>query len=235
MWDAQVAALGPRWRVITPDLQGFGQSEAPDDPSTYSMESYADSVAALLDDLGVGQAVVGGLSMGGYIALAFVRRHRSRVAGLVLADTRAGADSAEVAERRVTQQRQIAESGTAEVIETSVTNLLSDYTHENRPEVVTQARSLMDNPPAGFIGALGAMLRRSDATEELAGIDVAALVIVGEHDKPSPPAVAEEMVARLPQARLAVIETAGHLSNLEAPDEFNRALISFLEELSVAD
>ncbi|MDQ6910220.1 MAG: alpha/beta hydrolase [Actinomycetota bacterium] len=232
MWDDQIDALQDRWRVIAPDLTGFGDAGAPDDPATYSVEAYADEVAATLADRGVERAVIGGLSMGGYVAFSFLRRHRGTVAGLVLADTRAAADTPEVAERRVAQQHQVAENGTAELIESSLDNLLSDDTKQHRPEVVEAARKLMaQNPPAGMIGALDAMRRRPDAIDELAAIDVPVLILVGAADKTSPPDVAADMAARIPDARLEVLPGAGHLSNLEASDAFNAALISFLDEL----
>jgi pimeloyl-ACP methyl ester carboxylesterase len=230
MWDQQIEALKHRWQVIAPDLTGFGTAGAPDDPTTYSVEAYADEVAATLADQGIERAVIGGLSIGGYVAFSFLRRHRDVVAGLILADTRAAADAPEIAARRVAQQRQVAENGTAELIENSLENLLCDETKQHRPDVVERARRLMEqNPPAGFIGALEAMRRRPDAIDELAGIDVPVLIIVGAADKTSPPEVAAEMAARMPNARLEVLPGAGHLSNLEAPEAFNAALISFLE------
>ncbi|MDQ6927075.1 MAG: alpha/beta hydrolase [Actinomycetota bacterium] len=232
MWSDQIEALHDRWQVLAPDLTGFGDAGAPDDPSAYSVEAYADEVAALLRDQGIERAVVGGLSMGGYVAFSFLRRHREMVAGLVLADTRAAADTPEVAARRVAQQGQVTEHGTAELIETSLDNLLSDDTKQHRPDVVDRARKLMaQNPPAGVIGALDAMRRRPDAVDELAGIDVPVLVIVGASDKTSPPEVATEMAARIPDARLEILPGAGHLSNLEVPEAFNAAVISFLDSL----
>jgi pimeloyl-ACP methyl ester carboxylesterase len=229
MWDQQLQSLGDRWRVIAPDLTGFGAAGAPDDPADYSVEAYADEVAALLQREGIDRAVVGGLSMGGYIAFAFYRRHRDMVAGLILADTRAAADAPEAAERRVSQQRQVAESGTAELIDNSLDNLLSDDTKRHRPEVVARARKLMEqNPPAGIIGGLDAMRRRPDATEDLPKLDVPVLVIVGAADKTSPPEVAAQMAERIPNVTLEVLPGAGHLSNLEAPEAFNRAVSTFL-------
>lgn len=231
MWEPQVAALSDRFRVVAPDLPGFGASDGPGDPAAYSMERYAGAVAALLDRLEIGRAIVGGLSMGGYVALSFLRRHRSRLAGLVLADTRADVDTAEIRERRTRQQRLVAEEGTAALVDTMLEALLSEDTRKERPEVVETARRLMDNPPDGVIGALDAMKRRSDASAHLAGIDVPTLVVVGEHDGPSPPSVAEEVHAQIPRSRLVVIPGAGHLSNLEAPEAFNRALLGFLDDL----
>ena len=232
MWEDQIAALSPTRRVIAPDLMGFGDSDAPDDVARYTMDGYADQVAGLLDRLGVGRAVVAGLSLGGYVALALVRRHRDRVAGLVLADTRAGVDTDEILERRGDQQRQVRAEGTGPVVETHLDVLLGETTHRDRPEVVERARKLMSGtPPAGVVGALEAMKRRPDSTELLAGIDVPTLVVVGEEDKPSPPAVAEAMHEAIPSSRFVVLPGAGHLTNLEVPDAFNEALGAFLEEL----
>jgi 3-oxoadipate enol-lactonase len=231
MWEDQIVALAPRWRVVAPDLPGFGQSP-PSGSGEATIDGWADLVAGLVAELGLGPVVVGGLSMGGYVAFSLLRRHPSLVAGLVLADTRAAADTPEVLQRRTDQQQKVAEGKLDEVIEAMVGTLLSEQTPAERPEVVERARALMSfTPPDTFVAALEAMKHRADATEELAGIDVPVLVLVGEHDGPSPPSVAREMAEAVPDARLEVLPGAGHLSNLEAPVEFNRALESFLSGL----
>jgi pimeloyl-ACP methyl ester carboxylesterase len=233
MWDDQVAALAPRWRVVGPDLPGFGGTDPlPDGSELATIDGFADLVAGLVAHLGLGPVVVGGLSMGGYVAFAVLRRHPELVSGLVLADTRPGPDTPEVAERRTNQQRQVASEGTANVVESMLGTLLSDQTRTDRPDVVERARALMlANPPAGVIAALEAMKGRGDSTPLLATIDVPVLVVVGEHDGPAPPDVAAEMADAIPGARLEVVPGAGHLSNLEAPEAFNRALESFLTRL----
>ena len=234
MWQPQIDALASRVRVVAPDLMGFGGSDAPDDPSAYSVDGWADDVARLLDHLGLHRVVVGGQSMGAYVAFAFLRRHRSRLAGLVLADTRPTADSPEVAERRARQQEQIStggEAGKAEVVDGLLQTLLCADTHEHRPDVVETARRLMDNPPAGFVGALEAMKRRPDSVADLATVDVPTLVLVGDQDVPSPPDVAETMQQGIPGSELVVVPDAGHLSGLEAPDAFNAALMDFVARL----
>jgi pimeloyl-ACP methyl ester carboxylesterase len=228
MWTPQLDTLAAAARVVAPDLLGFGATEAPEDPAAYSVDVWADQVAGLLDHLGLDRVILGGLSMGGYAALAFVRRHRSRLAGLVLADTRPGPDTPEVAERRRRQVAQLRERGTAELIETMLPALLSEHTSRHRPEVKRSARGLMDNPAAGFIGALEAMIRRPDATSDLALIDLPTLVVVGDADTLSPPEVAVSMQAAIPGATLAVLPDAGHLSNLEAPEAFTAALADFM-------
>lgn len=229
MWDDQVAALSPHRRVVAPDLPGFGSTPLSPAGGTVSMSGFADLVAGLIDHLGIAPAVVAGLSMGGYVTFALLRDHPEMVAGVVLADTRAAADSPEVAERRTAQVAEVAAGGKAEVVEAMVGTLLSDETRARRPEVVERARALMSTASAeGIIAALEAMRGRPDAVEQLAAVDVPALVVVGEHDGPSPPAVAEAMAGALPDAHLEVIGGAGHLSNLEAPAAFNDALASFL-------
>jgi 3-oxoadipate enol-lactonase len=228
MWAPQLEHLSAQRRVIAPDLLGFGGSDAPESMFRYTMLGYADLVAGLLDRLGLDRVVLGGLSMGGYVSFAFLREHASRVAGLILADTRAAADTTEVFERRTDQQDQVARIGTTALIEVLLPGLLSDDTRATRLDLVEQVRRFMANPPAGYIGALEAMKHRPDATADLAGITVPTLVLVGEHDGPSPPDVARSMQEGIPGAELVVLPRAGHLSNLEAADEFNAAVADFL-------
>ncbi len=231
MWQPQLDALSGRHRMIAADLKGFGASDAPEDVASYSMANYADEVAGLMATLELDQAVVVGLSMGGYVAFSLLDRHPSLVAALVLADTRAGRDSEQVLERRTEQQRRVREDGTVAVIDALLDALLSEHTREHRPEVVVEARRLMDNPPAGFVGALEAMKTRPDATSRLGAIDVPTLVLVGDHDQLSPPEEARAMHEQIPDCRFTVLPNAGHLTNLEVPDAFNQALGDLLDEL----
>jgi 3-oxoadipate enol-lactonase len=228
MWAPQIQHLSPQRRVIAPDFLGFGGSDAPDSMYRYTMFGYADLLAGLLDRLDLDRVALCGISMGGYVALAFLRQYPERVSALVLADTRAGADATQVFERRTDQQDQVARIGTAALIEVLLAGLLSDTTRASRLELVEQVRRLMANPAAGYIGALEAMKHRPDATDELAGISVPTLVIVGEDDSLSPPEVARDMHDRIPGSELAVLPDAGHLSNLEAAEEFNAAVADFL-------
>ncbi len=231
MWAPQLDALSSGRRVVAPDLPGFGGSDAPDSMYRYTMLGFADLVAGLLDRLGLDRVVLGGLSMGGYVAFAFLRQYPERVRGLILADTRAEADTTAVFERRTDQQDQVARIGTTALTEVLLAGLLSDHTKTHRLDLVEQVRRLMANPAAGFIGALEAMKHRPDATEELGSISVPTLVIVGEDDALSPPEVARGMHERIKGSRLAVLPRAGHLSNLEAAEEFHAAVAAFLEEL----
>ncbi len=240
MWAHQLACLSARTRVIAPDLKGFGRSDAPPGDSGdlgysggsgYTMAAYASEVAGLLDGLGVGRVVLGGLSMGGYVAFDFLRRFGDRVAGLVLADTRAEADTPEMLERRTGQQDTVAREGPGAVVDTLLSGLLSEPTRAGRPELVARVRTLMDNPAAGYVGALEAMKRRPDSTADLAGIAVPTLALVGDSDALSPPDVVRGWQERIPGSRLVVLPGAGHLSNLEAADDFNAAVDDLLTSL----
>ena len=230
-WEGQIEALSDRFRFITPDLMGFGGSDAPADESLYSMDSFADDAAAVLDDLGLDKVVLAGLSIGGYISFAFLRRHRDRVSGLVLADAKSEDDPPEGKEKRTNQQAQVRSEGTAALIDTLTGALLAESTREKKPDVVETVKKLMDNPPAGFIGALEAMKNRPDSSAELAAIDVPTLVIVGENDAVTPPDAARKLHENIGGSRLVVIPEAGHLSNLEAPEAFTGALAEFLGSL----
>lgn len=233
MWEPQIEALSDRFRFIAPDLKGFGGTDAPQDESGYTMDSYADQVAAVLDDAGIDKVVLAGLSMGGYISFAFLRRHRARVCALVLADTKAEADPPEGIEKRTNQQGAVRADGTAALIDGLAGALLSEPTQQKKPDVVEHVKELMaENGAAGFIGALEAMKGRPDSSGELSQIDVPTLVIVGEHDGVTPPDAARKIHEHVGGSRLVVIPEAGHLSNLEAPEAFNGALGEFLASVS---
>jgi len=222
MWRPQVEAFSDGWEVLAPDL-----------PAEPSMDGLADAVAAEIRAHGDGPVVLGGLSMGGYVVFAVLRRHAELVRALVLADTRPGADTAEVRDRRAAQQAQVATEGAGPIVEGSLANLPSAYTRESRPEVMEELRRIMQSvSPDWITAALEAMKQRPDSTPLLAELDVPALVIVGEDDTVTPPDVAEDMQRRLPNARLAVIPNAGHLSNVEDPNAFNAELRLFLEMVS---
>ena len=228
-WESQVESLSDRYRFIAPDFQGFGGSTAPEDESAYSMDGFADDVAAILDDLGLDKVVLAGLSMGGYAAFAFLRKYRDRVSALVLADTKAEADPPEAKEKRTTQQAAVRDEGTAELIEGLSGALLGEPTREKKPDVVESTKQLMaSNPPAAFIGALEAMKNRPDSSGELSQISVPTLIIVGENDGVTPVAASEALNKGIAGSKLVVIPESGHLSNLEAPEAFNGALAEFL-------
>ena len=226
MWAEQLEALVGHARGIAPDLRGFGET-APAPP--YSMDQYADDVVALLDALAVERAVVAGLSMGGYVAFALWRRHPDRVRALVLADTRAAADTDEVRERRRLLAALARERGSRAVADAQIEGLVGKSTRRERPEVAQILhRMLAAAPVPGIVGALEAMMARPDSTPTLATIAVPTLVVVGDEDALTPAAEARAMQGAIPGSRLAVIAGAGHVSNVERPAEFNRLLRDFL-------
>jgi 3-oxoadipate enol-lactonase len=227
MWDAQVEALAATHRVVRFDARGFGGSAAAGGPLT--MERIADDGAALLDHLGIDKAVVGGCSMGGYAAFAFVRRHPQRLAGLVLQDTRAGADTAEARANRATLAAKVLAEGASAAADAFLPRLVGETTHRERPSVLALLRErILATPPQAIASALHGLAARADSRETLPTIAVPTLVLVGAEDVLTPPPEAVTMAAAIPRARLDVIPAAGHLSNLESPDAVNAALRAFL-------
>ena len=230
MWDDQVAALRSKCRTITLDLRGFGHSDAPQGP--YSMDQMAADVRALLSVLNVDQAVLVGLSMGGYIALAFYRNYPDAVRAMVLADTRASADTHEARARRIKSAAKAEKEGSDAIAEDMIALLLGHTTIETRPSVAARVREMIQaNSPHGIAGAQRGMAARRDSTYILPGIDFPVLIIVGSEDELTPPEEAESLRSGIPGARLRVIEGAAHLSNLEQPEKFNDALLEFVESL----
>ena len=231
LWRGQIEALaGDEFRFIAPDLRGHGETTVVPDPAT--MEEMAEDVAALLDRLKIERAVTGGLSMGGYVALAFYRKFRERVRALVLADTRPQSDTEEAREAREVTARRALEEGMGTIADAMLPKLLAPATFEQKPQVVERVRAMiLGTRPEGAAAALRGMAARRDQTDLLAEISVPALVIVGAEDSITPRSDAEAMRAKITGSRMVVVEGAGHVSNLERPEEFNRALRDFLEGL----
>ena len=229
LWAPQVSALVDRARCIAPDLRGFGESSK---HGPFSMDQYADDIAMLLRGLGIERAVVAGLSMGGYVAFSLWRRHRALVRGLVLADTRAGADSEETREKRRALMDVARTRGAGAVADGQITGMLGKTTREKRPGLIDEVHRMMESASVeGIVGALEAMMARADSTETLATIDVPTLVVVGSEDVRTPPSEAEILHDAIRGSRLEVIANAGHVSNLERPAAFNHVLTEFLASL----
>ncbi|TAL14603.1 MAG: alpha/beta fold hydrolase [Frankiales bacterium] len=231
MWLEQRELLGSRCRVITPDQRGFGGSElGADEPS---LGACADDVIALLDGLGLDRVVLGGLSMGGYVAMELLRRAPERVSALLLADTKASADPPEAREGRMRTAEAVERDGTGPLAETMLPLLLGATTLETRAAVAGRVRGLVAAaPPAAVAWASRAMAARPDSFDVLRATEVPALVVVGDEDALSPVAQAQEMVDALPQGRLAVVPGAGHLSAVEDPPAFAAAVRAFLADLA---
>ncbi len=223
MWDPQAAALADAWQVVRFDCRGFGGS--PPGDGLLTMERIADDAAGVLDGLGLPSAVVGGVSMGGYAALAMVRRHPERIRALVLADTRAGADSPEGRASRAAQAEKVRREGAAAIADAVLPKLLGTTSHRERPELVARVRRIIEaNPPRGITDALAGLAARADSTPTLREIRVPTLVVVGEEDAITPLPESEALQRGIAGSRLVVIPRAGHLSSLENPEEFNRHL-----------
>ncbi|MCA1643228.1 MAG: alpha/beta hydrolase [Acidobacteria bacterium] len=230
LWREQIEVLKDTHRVVAPDLRGHGETEVATGPAT--MEEMARDVAALLDELRIERPVVGGLSMGGYVALAFHRLFPRRVRALLLADTRAQADTEEGKRaREETAQRALAEGMTA-IADAMLPKLLAHTTHMKHPEAVERVREMiLATKPEGAAAALRGMAERRDQTNYLANILQPTLVVVGSEDQLTPPADSEVMRREIRGSRLEVFEGAGHVSNVERPAEFNAALTKFLRDL----
>ena len=231
LWNEQIAALSGSYRVIAPDLRGFGESESSDGPST--MNRMAQDVALLLDHLEIPRVTIGALSMGGYVTLAFYKQFASRVRALILADTRAQADTQEAKQNRAQQAEKALSEGMAGIADAMLPKLLTPETVSKRPEVVKRIRDMMlKTKPEAAAAALRGMAERDDQTSLLSKISVPTLIIVGAEDAITPVADSEKMNECVAGSRLVVLENAGHVSNLERAEQFNEALLDFLSESS---
>ena len=229
MFEPQAEALAGLRRLITPDYPGFGRS--PRVPAQPDMRYYAEGVRGLLDRLGLDRAVLGGVSMGGYVVFECMRLFPERVSGLILANTRPEPDSEEIRENRREMARRVAEEGVGVLIELQLRRLLAPETLESNEKVVEKVRAMiLENNPSGVVAALGAMRERPNATPLLGKIEVPTLVIGGAEDGLSSPEVTGAMAEKIPHSRHVTLPRAGHLANLEAPEGFNAALTKFLEE-----
>ena len=232
MWRPQIETLSTTARVIALDLRGHGQS--PPTVGPYSMDLLADDCAGVLEALKVDQpVVVCGLSMGGYVSFAFFRRHSEKVAGLILASTRAGADSVEAKINRDKAAQLTEKNGTQSVIDSMLPIIMAPQTYREKPELVSQVAGIMEKTStSGMVSALKGMKTRPDSTPTLGQIKVPTLIIHGADDQIIPLSDSEAMHTAIPDSRLEVISDAGHLPNLEQAQLFNRAVERFLSALS---
>jgi 3-oxoadipate enol-lactonase len=230
MWRPQVEHLKSHFRIVTYDNRGHGRSAVGD--GQYLIEYFVDDLIALLDQLGAQQAVLCGLSMGGYIALRAVERNPDRVKALVLADTRSEADSNEAKLKRAANIRTVKEKGVAEFAEGFLKAVFTKASVENKlPAVDEIRRVILANPPLGICGTLLALAARTDTTANLPQIKVPTLILVGDQDPVTPPAASESMHRAIPSSELHLMPNSSHMSNLESPDSFNSHLHAFLTKL----
>ena len=227
MWEGELALAATGWHVIAPQLRGFDGGAS--DPPAASVDDYAGDIIDLLDALHVKQAVVGGLSMGGYVAFALLRAAARYVQGLILADTRSQADTPEGIAGRTRLLQLVQDKGASAVADDMIPKLLGETTRATRPAVVERVRSLaLANSTDAIAGAIRALMSRPDSTPLLASIHVPTLIVVGEEDTVTPPAASEEMHRAIAGSQLVRIPQSGHLANLEQPALFHAALAAFL-------
>lgn len=229
MWSGQLA-LADRHRLIIPDLRGHGQSAVTE--GTVTMATMADDMAKLLDTLNIETVTVCGLSMGGYVAWEFWRRHRDRLAALILFDTRAVADTEEVRRGRQMMAAQVVSSGAEMAATSMLPKLMAKSTYEHRSSTVDAVRQMiLATDPHGIAATQRGMSKRVDMTDSLSEIEVPTLVICGEEDSISPPDEMEGFANKMPNARFCRIEDAGHLAPLEQPASTNVFISDFLTNI----
>jgi 3-oxoadipate enol-lactonase len=232
LWSQQRIALAQGIRRIVPDLRGFGASAAMANAASTSIDDYADDIISLLDALDIERAVLCGLSMGGYIAMALWRRYPHRVQGLVLCDTKATADDEAGKAMRDESMAFVRTHGSAALAERQLPKMLGATTHAQRDGVVDEMRAMMARQSVdAIVGALTALRNRPDSRATLPTITVPTLIIVGDEDTLTPPADAERMRELLPaslNARIEIIAEAGHVTCVERPAAVTHVLADFL-------
>ena len=230
MWRDQFDALSAAgFRAIAPDQRGLGETESPGEVAT--MDDMAHDAAALLSELRVEQAVVCGLSMGGYVAFEFAHLFPERVRGLVLVGTRAPADNDQEKAGREQQVQTMLRAGMVPISIATLPKLLAPRTLAEKPDVVKQVRAMITrSDPKGAAAAQRGMAARRDYTEDLPKINVPTLIIVGREDTIRPVGDAEFMHRGISNSRLEILEDAAHMTNMEQPEVFNRALLEFLKQ-----
>jgi 3-oxoadipate enol-lactonase len=230
MWEYQVAALRKDYYVVTYDVRGHGASDPGD--GQYTVELFVDDLIALLDHLKLRSVVAVGLSMGGYIILRAAERHPERFRGLVLCDTRSEADGNDGKVKRAGQARELKINGTAKFTDAFLEAVFHGKTFTERPEAVESIREIIGNTPVGAMaGTLIALAGRTDTTAGLYKLNVPTLILVGKHDTLTPPSASHAMKDKISNSELHVIPDAGHLSNMENPEEFTTHLFNFLHKI----
>ncbi len=244
MWRPQLERVPQGWRFIAPDLRGFGgsqslppeggshtidQGHSPSRGRETTIDDYAADVLCLMDCLAMDAAVIGGVSMGGYVTFAMFRQAASRFTGMVLADTRSQADTPQAREGRIRLREVLAKEGPRGVADQMLPKLLGETSRRAGADAGQQARAMIESAsPEAIDAAIGALMGRPDSTPGLPGISCATLVVVGDQDEIAPAAEAEAMQRAIPRSTLSVIAGAGHLSSLEQPEAFSHVLGDFL-------
>ena len=229
-WQPQIDALKLNYRVIAYDHRGYGQSE--EGIEDFSMELFADDLISLMDNLEIPEAVVCGLSMGGYVVLNAVQRYPTRFKGIILCDTQCVADTTEARDKRFKAIELIRGGGKEKYAEELIKKLFYHETISSGKEVVNDVRNMILNTDAEVMArTLKALALRKETCSGLSELDVPALIICGREDQITPVVQHDRMQLAINGAELKIIDRAGHLSNLEEPEVFNNLVSEFLEGL----
>jgi len=229
MWNRQLDKLGESFRVIAYDVRGHGNSYFGTDD--FSIELFAKDLLSLMDVLEIEKTALCGLSMGGYIALKAMENHPHRFNSLILCDTSCKADSPEAKGKRMKAIEGIWESGIEKFADDSIKNFFAPESFITKKDVIAEVREMMiGTTEKSVIKTLLALSKRKETCSTLWKIKVPVLILVGEDDKITPPEAAQFMQNEINGSVMSVIENAGHLSNLENPEQFNEQLIKFLKK-----
>lgn len=231
MWTNQISVFSEIYRVVAYDVRGHGKSET--GAADFSIELFVKDLIIAMDTLQIDKAILCGLSMGGYIALNAIENYPERFDGLILCDTNCTADTQEVQEKRLNTIESIKQNGVEKFADELIGNLLAPQTLVNQNEVVAAVREMIvKTSPDSLYKTLTAFTWRSETCSKLHEIKVPVLIIVGKEDKITPPEAARLMHEKIHDSVLSIIEHAGHLSNLENPDQFNSQLSGFLASVN---
>jgi pimeloyl-ACP methyl ester carboxylesterase len=231
MWKEQIVALSDKYFCVAYDIRGLGESPAGD--GQYTIESFVDDLEAIINNLNLNKPVICGLSMGGYISLRALERMQDKFSAAILCDTRSEADNNEGKLKRAAGIKRINSEGLAPFAKDFITNCFGEYFKQNKSNELNKIieKSSSFNP-IGVKGCLLAMLSRTDTTQSLSKLNVPTLIICGEQDALTPPAVMKDMFHKIPNAEFVEIKNAGHMTPIENPEEVNKAIINFLNKLS---
>jgi 3-oxoadipate enol-lactonase len=230
MWDKQTEAFQGKYRVITYDLRGFGYSETQD--TVFTIDSHVEDLFSIMNTMKLEKPVICGLSMGGYIALRALEQGQNKFKGAILCDTRSEADNNNSKATRARQIKLIKSGDIAGFNEGFIKAALSEKSFAENQALVDFLKTMMGwQKPINVAGALLTLAARMDPTEYLERIDIPVLVLVGKEDKITPPEYSKLIYGKIRNADLALIPDAGHLSNMENPEEFNKSIGKFLSDV----
>lgn len=229
MWQPQVEFFEKRFPVFTPDLRGH--LHGPMGSGPWMISHFVDDIKLLIEQNHLKKVILCGLSMGGYIALHFAHKYPEYLSGLVLCDTQAGADSNEAKEKRYALILRIQKEGTSEFAQEFSRSVLSETTIIQKPDIYKKVNSMITgNAPENIAMVAGALASRWDCTEYLKDISCPTLVLVGAEDRVTPVDLNKKLSQEIKHSSFKIIERAGHLSNLEQPEIFNKHLEEFISQ-----